>query len=128
MRSQAGNAQVVGANKLEEFIALLRSPRAVMMLVPAGPPVDAVIRDVLPYLQSGDLVIDGGNSHFKDTDLRQKTLAEKGIQFMGMGYFDGYRSAWLPANLIQAQWDYFGAHTYERIDDKGVFHTQWEES
>jgi len=87
-----------------------------------------LIRDVLPYLQPGDLIIDGGNSHFKDTDLRQKTLAEKGIRFMGMGYFDGYRSAWLPANLIQAQLDYFGAHTYERIDDKGVFHTQWEES
>jgi len=45
-----------------------------------------------------------------------------------LAYFDGYRSAWLPANLIQAQRDYFGAHTYERIDDKGVFHTQWEES
>jgi 6-phosphogluconate dehydrogenase len=44
-----------------------------------------------------------------------------------LAYFDGYRSAWLPANLIQAQRDYFGAHTYERVDDKGVFHTRWEE-
>jgi 6-phosphogluconate dehydrogenase len=43
-----------------------------------------------------------------------------------LAYFDGYRSAWLPANLIQAQRDDFGAHTYERIDEKGVFHTQWE--
>jgi 6-phosphogluconate dehydrogenase len=42
-----------------------------------------------------------------------------------LSYFDGYRSAWLPANLIQAQRDYFGAHSYERIDAKGTFHTDW---
>jgi 6-phosphogluconate dehydrogenase len=42
-----------------------------------------------------------------------------------LGYFDGYRSAWLPANLIQAQRDYFGAHSYERIDVKGTFHKDW---
>ena len=45
-----------------------------------------------------------------------------------LAYFDGYRSGWLPANLIQAQRDYFGSHTYERIDEKGTFHTQWDES
>jgi 6-phosphogluconate dehydrogenase len=44
-----------------------------------------------------------------------------------LAYFDGYRSGWLPANLIQAQRDYFGSHTYERIDEKGVFHTQWDQ-
>jgi 6-phosphogluconate dehydrogenase len=43
-----------------------------------------------------------------------------------LSYFDAYRSAWLPANLIQAQRDYFGSHTYERIDAKGMFHTEWE--
>jgi 6-phosphogluconate dehydrogenase len=43
-----------------------------------------------------------------------------------LGYFDAYRRAWLPVNLIQAQRDYFGAHTYERIDGKGIFHTEWE--
>ena len=42
-----------------------------------------------------------------------------------LGYFDAYRSAWMPANLIQAQRDYFGSHTYERVDANGVFHTQW---
>ena len=42
-----------------------------------------------------------------------------------LGYIDAYRSAWLPANLIQAQRDYFGAHTYERMDTKGTFHTEW---
>jgi 6-phosphogluconate dehydrogenase len=44
-----------------------------------------------------------------------------------LSYYDGYRSKWLPANLIQAQRDYFGSHTYERIDREGVFHTQWNE-
>jgi 6-phosphogluconate dehydrogenase len=45
---------------------------------------------------------------------------------VSLGYLDAYRSAWLPANLIQAQRDYFGAHTYERFDAKGTFHTEWE--
>jgi 6-phosphogluconate dehydrogenase len=58
------------------------------------------------------------------------TSASMGIPTPGLmtalAYFDAYRSAWLPANLIQAQRDYFGAHTYERIDAKGVFHTVWE--
>ena len=57
------------------------------------------------------------------------TAAELGVPAPGLmtslGYLDGYRSAWLPANLIQAQRDYFGAHTYERIDAEGTFHTQW---
>jgi 6-phosphogluconate dehydrogenase len=65
-------------------------------------------------------------------DLRQVVCqaAESGVPTPGLmvslGYFDAYRSAWLPANLIQAQRDYFGAHTYERIDAKGTFHTEWE--
>jgi 6-phosphogluconate dehydrogenase len=44
-----------------------------------------------------------------------------------LAYYDGYRSGWLPANLIQAQRDYFGAHTYERTDRQGIFHTQWNQ-
>jgi 6-phosphogluconate dehydrogenase len=65
-------------------------------------------------------------------DLRTvvRIAAELGIPTpalaVSLAYFDGYRSAWLPANLIQAQRDYFGAHTYERIDAKGTFHTRWE--
>jgi 6-phosphogluconate dehydrogenase len=56
--------------------------------------------------------------------------AESGLSAPGLmvslGYLDAYRSAWVPANLIQAQRDYFGSHTYERIDAKGTFHTAWE--
>jgi 6-phosphogluconate dehydrogenase len=47
---------------------------------------------------------------------------------VSLGYLDAYSSAWQPANLIQAQRDYFGSHTYERIDAKGTFHTEWEKS
>ena len=60
------------------------------------------------------------------------TAAQLGVPAPGLmtalGYLDAYRSAWLPANLIQAQRDYFGAHTYERIDAKGTFHTEWQKN
>jgi len=65
-------------------------------------------------------------------DLRRVVgvAVEPGVPAPGLmvslGYLDAYRSAWLPANLIQAQRDYFGAHTYERNDAKGTFHTEWE--
>jgi 6-phosphogluconate dehydrogenase len=57
------------------------------------------------------------------------TAADSGIPvpalMASLGYLDSFRSSWLPANLIQAQRDYFGAHTYERTDEKGTFHTEW---
>ena len=60
------------ATAVREFVGLLRRPRAVMMLVPAGNPVDAVIDEITPLLEPDDLIIDSGNSHFKDTDRRSK--------------------------------------------------------
>jgi 6-phosphogluconate dehydrogenase len=84
-----------------------------------------------------NLLLDPNLSHKlmeHEEDLRQMVVraAESGVPAPGMmislGYLDAYRSAWQPANLIQAQRDYFGAHTYERIDAKGTFHTKWEES
>ncbi len=84
---------IYGAEDVPSFTALLKIPRAIMMLVPAGAPVDAVIKDLLPHLSKGDLIIDAGNSHFKDTDLRTKALAEKGIQFMGVGISGGEEGA-----------------------------------
>ena len=75
------------------FVSLLQPPRAVMLLVPAGPVVDNVIRDLLPALEPGDLVIDAGNSHFTDTDLRESTLAAKGLHFFGMGVSGGEAGA-----------------------------------
>jgi 6-phosphogluconate dehydrogenase len=93
LRSEAGDRPISGAESTEEFVDLLKRPRATMMLVPAGPPVDAVIRSLLPHFDSGDLVIDGGNSHFKDTDLRAKMLAEKNILYLGVGVSGGEHGA-----------------------------------
>ena len=87
--TEAEKRDIQGAENVTDFVALLRSPRSVMLLVPAGDAVDAVIRDLLPYLDQGDLIIDAGNSHFTDTDLRQKMLTDKGINFFGMGVSGG---------------------------------------
>jgi 6-phosphogluconate dehydrogenase len=89
LRQEAGDLPVHGAETVEAFVSHLRKPRAAMMLVPAGPIVDSVIRDLMPRLVEGDLLIDAGNSHFSDTDLRQKTLEAKGIHFFGMGVSGG---------------------------------------
>jgi 6-phosphogluconate dehydrogenase len=78
---------------IQALCGLLRRPRAVMMLVPAGEPVDAVIRALEPHLEAGDLIIDSGNSHFTDTDRRSKSLEEKGLLFMGMGMSGGESGA-----------------------------------
>ena len=93
LRREAEHRDIRGAENLAEFASMLRSPRAVIMLVPAGPPVDGVIKDLLPHLAPGDLIIDGGNSHFKDTDLRTRALAEKGILYMGVGVSGGEHGA-----------------------------------
>ena len=93
LRQEAENRDIRGAADIKEFIALLRKPRAIMMLVPAGAPVDSVIKDLLPHLDQGDLIIDAGNSYFKDTDLRARNLTGKGIQFLGVGVSGGEEGA-----------------------------------
>jgi 6-phosphogluconate dehydrogenase len=93
LRRESKARDVHGANGIKELIGLLRKPRAVMMLVPAGAPVDSVINDLLPHLEKGELVIDAGNSYFKDTNLRARRLAEKGILFLGVGVSGGEEGA-----------------------------------
>jgi 6-phosphogluconate dehydrogenase len=93
LRQEAENRDIRGAADIKEFIALLRKPRAIMMLVPAGAPVDSVIEDLLPHLDKGDFIIDAGNSYFKDTDVRARNLAAKGIQFLGVGVSGGEEGA-----------------------------------
>jgi 6-phosphogluconate dehydrogenase len=93
LRQEAGQRDARGAADITEFLALLRRPRAIMMLVPAGAPVDSVIKDLSPQLEMGDLIIDAGNSYFKDTDVRARNLAVKGIQFLGVGVSGGEEGA-----------------------------------
>jgi 6-phosphogluconate dehydrogenase len=93
LQTETGARTIEAAQNLDEFIGSLSTPRAVMMLVPAGQVVDKVIRELIPNLEKGDLIIDAGNSHFKDTDLRTKTLSEKGILYMGVGVSGGEAGA-----------------------------------
>jgi 6-phosphogluconate dehydrogenase len=93
LRKESAERPVRGATNMLDFIAMLQKPCAIMMLVPAGAPVDSAIKDLLPHLDKGDLIIDAGNSYFKDTDLRAGTLAEKGIHFLGVGVSGGEEGA-----------------------------------
>jgi 6-phosphogluconate dehydrogenase len=86
---ESDSRDVRGAESLKDLFHSLRKPRAVMILVPAGPPVDAVLRDLMPHLGRGDLAIDSGNSHFKDTNRRSEMLAKRGIQYLGVGISGG---------------------------------------
>ncbi len=93
LRTESAGMPVQAASDVQGFVALLKPPRAVMLLVPAGPVVDSVIRDLLPFLATDDMVIDAGNSPFTDTDLRQKVLEAKGMHFFGMGVSGGEAGA-----------------------------------
>ena len=78
---------------LEDFILSLELPRRIMLLVPAGPIVDSVIKELEPLLDNGDIIIDSGNSHFTDTSRRAIELSDKGIHFFGMGISGGEEGA-----------------------------------
>ncbi|MFZ4862773.1 NADP-dependent phosphogluconate dehydrogenase [Sphingobacterium sp. Mn56C] len=84
---------VKATTEAQEFVNLIRKPRAIMLLVPAGKPVDSAIHSLLPHLEEGDIIIDGGNSYFPDTDRRFTELAEKNIHFFGMGISGGEKGA-----------------------------------
>jgi len=100
LTQESGNKNIHGTDDLTEFISILRKPRSIILLVPAGAPVDSVINNMLPYLQPNDLIIDGGNSYFKDTDLRSKKLKEKEILFIGMGISGGEEGAREGASIM----------------------------
>ena len=84
---------VIGAHTLEELTANLKTPRKVMMMVKAGKPVDDFIELLIPHLEKGDILIDGGNSHFPDTIRRTKYLEEKGLLYIGTGVSGGEEGA-----------------------------------
>ena len=87
------NKNIKGFTDINNFVQSLQSPRVLMMLVPAGKIVDDVIADLLPLLDKGDIIIDGGNSHFSDTERRSATLEDKGFHFLGMGISGGEEGA-----------------------------------
>jgi len=91
--NEAKGTQVVGAHSMEEFTGLLKRPRRVMLMVKAGDTVDQMIDHILPHLEAGDIIIDGGNSLFTDSNRRTKDLAAKGILFIGTGVSGGEEGA-----------------------------------
>jgi 6-phosphogluconate dehydrogenase len=90
---EAKGTNVVGAHSIEELASLLKRPRRVMLMVKAGDTVDQMIDHILPVLEPGDIIIDGGNSLFTDSNRRTKALAEKGILFVGTGVSGGEEGA-----------------------------------
>ncbi|GAC94110.1 6-phosphogluconate dehydrogenase [Pseudozyma hubeiensis SY62] len=93
LANEAKGTNVVGAKSIEEFVAKLKRPRKMILLVKAGPAVDAFIQQLLPHLEEGDIVIDGGNSHYPDSIRRCKELEAKGILFVGSGVSGGEEGA-----------------------------------
>jgi 6-phosphogluconate dehydrogenase len=93
LRGEAKEGAIIAADSIQDFTRMLRVPRTIMLLVPAGKIVDSVIDELLPHIQPGDLIIYGGNSYFKDTSYRMRRLNAKGIDYMGLGISGGEEGA-----------------------------------
>ena len=85
--------KLVGCHTVQDLVASLKRPRKIMIMVKAGPPVDAVIDELTPLLEPGDILIDGGNTHYPDTTRRARALKEKGLLFVGTGVSGGEEGA-----------------------------------
>ena len=93
IEGRAKGKNIIGTHSIEELCDRLASPRKVMLMIKAGQPVDDFIELVLPHLDRGDIIIDGGNSYFPDTIRRTHYLAEKGINYIGTGVSGGEEGA-----------------------------------
>jgi len=93
LKNEAKGTPIVGAHSIPELVAALKTPRRVMLMVKAGDTVDQMIDAIVPHLEKGDILIDGGNSLFTDSNRRTKALAEKGLHFIGTGVSGGEEGA-----------------------------------
>jgi len=89
----ASGTKVIGAHSVEEMVAQLKRPRRIMLMVKAGQPVDETIEHIMPHLEAGDIIIDGGNSLFTDTERRLKEVEAKGLLYIGTGVSGGEEGA-----------------------------------
>ncbi|RKT79461.1 6-phosphogluconate dehydrogenase (decarboxylating) [Terracoccus luteus] len=101
----------VGSESIEDFVASIEKPRAIIVMVKAGDPTDAVIDELVPLLDEDDIVVDAGNAHFVDTIRREKALSEKGIHFVGMGVSGGEVGALEGPSIMVGGSD----HAYARL-------------
>ncbi len=95
-----GDKNFVGATDPKDLVQSLKRPRKIMLMIKAGPAVDAVIESLVPLLEEGDVVIDGGNTWYEDTERREAALAEKGIRFFGVGVSGGEEGARFGPSLM----------------------------
>ncbi|MEL7426910.1 MAG: NADP-dependent phosphogluconate dehydrogenase [Bacteroidota bacterium] len=93
LNEEAGHRKLKATTDQSEFLQMLKTPRTIMLLVPAGKVVDKVIEGLIPHLAQGDLIIDGGNSHYDDTSRRAASLQEQGFRFLGVGVSGGEEGA-----------------------------------
>ena len=93
LAGKASGKEILGVDSLEQLMANLQRPRRVMMMVPAGAAVDQCIESLLPYLEAGDILIDGGNSHYADTARRVAMLEARGFHYIGTGVSGGEEGA-----------------------------------
>ena len=109
--ARAAGKSVRGAASIQEFARLLERPRRIVLLVKAGAPVDWTIEQLSPYLEPGDILVDGGNSHFKDTEHRQRELSSRGVRLIGSGVSGGAQGALMGPSLMPGG----DREAYERI-------------
>ena len=93
LEEHGSEGQITGHESVEDWVGALARPRVLMSMVKAGPPTDAVIDEIAPHLDRGDILIDGGNAHYRDTQRRHAKLAEQGIHFLGVGVSGGEEGA-----------------------------------
>ncbi len=110
MRGEAASKDMVGAATLEELVTQLRPPRVILLMVKAGPAVDDLINTLAAHLEAGDIIIDGGNSLYSDTERRQAVVEGHGLLYLGMGISGGEEGARHGPSLMpggsRAAWDY----------------------
>ena len=100
IKGRGEDKNIMGTYSIEELVSSLERPRKVMMMIKAGPAVDATIDALLPYLEQGDIIIDGGNTHYPDTDRRVKLVESKGVHYIGAGVSGGEEGALLGPSIM----------------------------
>lgn len=110
-QESSGKANIKGTTSAQEFVNAIRKPRAIMLLVPAGEAVDTVIKTLLPLLQSEDIIIDGGNSYYTDTERRVVSLAENKVHYFGMDISGGEKGARFGPSMMPGG----NPQAYERV-------------
>lgn len=92
LQNEAKGKSILGAESIADLVSKLKTPRRIMLLVKAGDAVDNFISQLVPYLEKGDIIIDGGNSEYTDSERRSKELTTKGLRFVGTGVSGRYRN------------------------------------